>query len=586
MTGKTTYRLGASTVAEPLINKWAAWSHLVPPVPASLHLKRYQMALLRSYLADPRAHAMACLDPKLRSGRFVDIPEHRAAEVEQLLAETEMTLRENLVLADCVIEFQNYLASRAKGESLDPYYDHLPDALRGYVELMYDYYNHPIARFIESLLYESRYFKKEIQSLRIFQQKRDNSRPFIMNTPRLSQTDQIDWSVPFDSPATDEFFKLESVAQPLGYIRELLGLHPSDESLLLPLLTEEGKPPREECNSSAVRVRYLGHACVLVEYNGVSVLTDPVIGVMPSEGGIERFTYDDLPEKIDYVVITHNHHDHFSPEALLRLRHRTRCLVVPRSFGIFYGDISLKLLARKIGFKNVVELENLETIDAGDVQIISVPFMGEHADLPHSKTAYVVRAGGQQILFGADSDCLDPRMYERLRRILGPVETVFLGMECVGAPLTWSCGPFFPVEPERKHEQSRRYKGSDSTRAISMLQAIGATRIFVYAMGLEPWFESLLGLAYAPDALQIKEASRLLAESRRSGFEEARLLSGRCDLYLPARASHQYAPAGDSNTDREPDVALAGDRQAEIYEAAEAAMSLSDDSEDQFIFDS
>ena len=585
MSGKTKYHLRASTAAEPLINKWVAWSHLIPPVPASLHLKRYQLALLESYLSDPAAHTTACKEPKLRCGRFVDIPEHRAVEVEQLVAETRTKLQDNLRLADSVIEFQNYLATHAKGESLDPFYDRLPDTLRGYVELIYDYYNHSIVRFVESLLYESPYFKRELQSLRILRQKRDNARPFIMNTPRLSQPDQIDWAVAFDDPSADEFFKLESLPKPLGYIRELLNLKPSDDSLLLPLLTEDDKQRREEWDGSAVRVRYLGHACVLVEHNGVSVLTDPVIGVMPSEGGIERFTYDDLPQRIDYVIITHNHHDHFSPEALLRLRHRTECLVVPRSFGVFYGDISLKLLARKIGFKNVIELESLESIKSPDVEIISVPFMGEHADLPHSKTAYVVRAGGQQLLFGADSDCLDLRMYEDLRRILGPIETVFLGMECVGAPLSWSCGPFLPNRPERKHDQSRRYKGCDSTRALRMLQAIGAKRIFVYAMGLEPWFECLLGLAYTQDAPQIKEASRLLAEARSIGFEEAMLLSGRCDIYLPVRAAQMHAPIGHPGIGASAGPVIAQSGADNSYLSREASGTLSDDKEDQFIFD-
>lgn len=584
MTRKRVYRLGASMAVEPLLNRWLAWSHLIPPIPASLHLRRYQLPLLQSYLKDPGVHAAACKDPKLRSGRLVDIPERKAAEIERLLAETESKLRDNLKLAEYVIDFQNYLANRVKGESLDPYYDHLPDALRGYVELIYDYYDHPIVRFNESLLYESRYFKKEIQSLRIFQQKRDDSRPFIMNTPRLMQSDQIDWDVSFDNPAVNEFFRVESVAQPLGYIRELLSATPASDSLLLSLLTEDIKPTRSEWREEAVRIRYLGHACVLVEYNGISVLTDPVIGVMPSEGGIDRFTYDDLPEKIDYALITHNHHDHFNPEALLRLRYRTECLVVPRSSGIFYGDISLKLLAGKIGFKNVVELENLQVIDAGDVKIISVPFMGEHADLPHSKTAYVVCAGGHQILFGADSDCLDSRMYEHLHRILGPIETVFLGMECVGAPLTWSCGPFLPVEPEREREQSRRYKGCDSRRAIGMLEAIGAKRIFVYAMGLEPWFEPILGLAYTPEAPQIKEASRLLAESRRRRFEEARLLSGREEFYLPIRALQRHPTAADQAIGGEFDISFAEEQKSEMEEFCEPA--ISHDSEDQFIFDS
>jgi L-ascorbate metabolism protein UlaG (beta-lactamase superfamily) len=526
------YRLAASTVAEPLINKWVAWAHTVAPIPSSLHLQHYQIKLLQSYLKDPQVHVQTCQNPKLRSGAFVDVPKERAGEVKELMETMLVEQSDNLKLATSLMEFQDYLVKEARGQSLDPYYEKVPAPLRGYVELVYDYYHRPIIRFFEGLLYESPYYKKSLQSLKIFQQTSDSSRAFIMSTPRLAERDQLDWKVPFDSPQVEEFFRLDSVPQPLGYIRELLGLTPEDDALLMPLLTEKPVAPYEKWDQEGVRLRYFGHACVLIEWNGNSVLTDPCIGIMPSEGGVERFTYADLPEKIDYVLITHNHHDHFCLETLLRLRHRIDCLVVPRSSGVFYGDLSLKLMAQKLGFRNVVELETMEAIALPGGEIVSVPFLGEHGDLPHSKTGYVVRAGGEQVLFGADSDCLDQRMYEHIRRVLGPIETVFLGMECVGAPLSWGCGSFFPVKPDPIHERTRRYKGCDSARGLKILETVGAKRVYNYAMGLEPWLEHLLGLAYTEDATQLKESGKFIAGARQEGLLEAELLSGRCEKFL------------------------------------------------------
>lgn len=543
MSTEPVYRLASSTAVEPLVNKWVAWAHIVPPVPSSLHLQHYQIKLLESYLKDPKVHVQACQTPKLRSGPFVDIPEERAGEVRSFLEETRLRQKQNIELANSTIEFQNYLVKEAKGQSLEPYYRKLPQAMRGYVELIYDYYNRATMRFFENLLYDSPYYDKGLQSLRIFNQRSDNSRQFIMSTPRLPQADQIDWVVPFESHLIDDLFKLDYSPRPLGYIREILGLSAAEDHLLLPLLSSEPVQPAEKWTGPGVRIRYIGHASVLIEWNGVSILTDPHIGLMPSEGGIERLTYDDLPEKIDYVLITHNHHDHFSIESLLRLRHRIECLVVPQSFGIYYGDISLKLLARKIGFKNIIALETLESIPIPDGKIIAIPFMGEHADLAHGKTAFVVRAGSEQMLFAADSNCLDEQMYENIRRVIGPIETVFLGMECVGAPLSWSCGPFFPQKPEPSHEKSRRYNGCDSTRGLKLLEAVGAQRIFIYAMGLEPWFESLLGLAYTEDATQIKESKRLLSMAHEEGFMQAKLLSGKSEIFLSGQPETQAETA-------------------------------------------
>lgn len=568
------YRLGTSTVVEPLVNRWAAWAHLVPPVASSLHLQHYQLNLLQSYLDDPKFHVQACRDRKLRSGPFVDIPSERAPEVAELLASTRARMADNLELATSLMEFHKQIVREATGHSLEPYYQQLPESLQGYVELIYDYFNRPIVRVFESLLYESKYYHRELQSLRLFKHTNDDARPFIMSTPRLPAEGQVDWELPFESSQLDEFFKLDGAPRPLGLIRELLGLPVAREKELLPLLTREPAPPRAEWNEPAVRVRYIGHACVLVEWKGVAILTDPYIGAVPAEGGLERFTYEDLPERIDYVLITHNHHDHFCLETLLRLRRRIGCLVVPKSSGVFYGDMSLKLLAQKVGFKNVVELESLGSIPLPGGEIVAIPFLGEHADLPHSKSAFVVRAGNEQMLFGADSDCLDRRMYEHVRRILGPVQTIFLGMECVGAPLSWSAGAFLPAKPERSQDQSRRYKGCDSSRALEILEALEAERIFIYAMGMEPWLEHLLGLGYTPDAVQILESNKLLIDTRERGFAVTERLYGKRDIHF------SEFPAGQRLTPRRPSTP------AEEQVPAPATVRESrEELEGEFIFD-
>ena len=541
MSNEQVYHLGLSTVAEPLVNRWVAWSHVLAPVAGSLHLQHYQLRLMQSYLDYPQTHVEMCKNPKLRSGPFMDIPAERAGEVSALMASTKVKQKLNLNLAESLREFHNYLIKEATGQSLEPFYKELPSPLRGYVELVYDYYNHPSVKFFESLLYESPYYNKYLQSLRLFRQIDEGVRPFIMSTPRLPQSEQIEWAVPFDSPQVDEFFKLDLVPQPLAYIREILKLNEADDALLLSLLSDRSRESYRSWDASEVRLRYFGHACVLVEWNGISVLTDPYIGMMPGEKDVDCFTYADLPDKLNYVLITHNHHDHFCLETLLRLRHRIGCLVVPRNSGIFYGDLSLKLLAQKIGFTNVVELDALESIILPSGEIIAIPFMGEHADLPHSKTGYIVRAGNEQILFAADSNCLDRRMYEHVQRILGPLETVFLGMECVGAPLSWSGGAFLGIKPEPSHEQSRRYNGCDAARGLELLEAVGARRVFNYAMGLEPWLEHLLGLAYTEDSIQLKESGELLSQARQKGFLEAKLLYGKFEFILANKSRRPVA---------------------------------------------
>lgn len=533
MSRERLYRLASSTVIEPLVGRWSAWSYLISPVPASLHLVNYQMKTIQSYLDDPAAHVKAAADPEFIGGPFIEAPPSRAGEIKSLL-EDERRQGARIEFANQITEFQNWLVAQAKGQCLEPYYELIADCLRGYVELVYDYYNRPSVRFLESLLYESEYYDRSLQSFRIWRMERDQTRPFFMSTPRLREPADVEWVMPFDDARVDNLFKLDAAPKPLGFIRELLGLMPADDERLLPMLSQQPAVAPQKWTEPTIRIRYFGHACVLVEWNGLSVLTDPFISAVPSQQGISRFTFADLPERIDYALITHNHQDHFALEALLRLRHRIEHLVVPKSYGLLYGDISLKLMAQKLRFKNVIELDSMESIRLPEGEIIAVPFLGEHGDLAHAKTAYVVRVRDEQMLFAADSDFLESRIYEKVRKQLGSIRTVFLGTECVGAPLTWVCGSLFPKKLDYRDEQTRRFHGCDSKAAMSLLETVNAERIYNYAMGLEPWVAHLLGLALSDDSPQFKESEKLLAKARGRGMLWAERLFGKREMYIDA----------------------------------------------------
>src|ERR1043165_9014325 len=555
------YRLAESTLIEPLVNSWHAWTFLITPVPASLHLVHYQIPTMESYLSSPDTHAAAYCDPALICGPFIGVAPERAREVGDLLESTKRKQSGLLRLAKAVSEFHDWIVREAKGQSLEPYYQKAPEELRGYFELIYDYYNRPTVRFLEGILYESDYYDPGLQSLRLSRLVSEGSRKFFISTPRVLNRGEIDWTIPFADARIDELYRLDFEPQPLAYIGKRLGLSAAEDEVLLPLLTEQPAPDKETetGNGTKPRIRYIGHACVLIEWKGVTILTDPFIPVMPVEGGISRLTFQDLPRKIDYVLITHNHQDHFSLESLLRLRHRIGCLVVPRTFGISYGDVSLKLLLRKLGFKNVSELDTFESIALPDGEIVAMPFLGEHADLPHGKTAYMVRAGDERILFGADSDCLERRMYDIVRQKWGRIQTVFLGTEHIGAPLDWVYGPMLE-EPLPQYKKTRRQHGCDAGAGLDILEAVGAKRLYNYAMGLEPWMEYMLGLGLHDESPQIKESDKLLAKARRRGLLTAERTCGTMEVQLdhaPAFAYWQLQlggtlPSLDLNPGRKP----------------------------------
>lgn len=532
MKNEPIYRLAESTLVEPLVNCWSAWPYLIAPVPASLHLLRYQLPLLQSYLDNPAFHVAASQDPSFAGGAFVNIAADRVSEVMALLSGARKNLSHNLELAQSILEFQNWLVAHAEGLSLAPFYDRIPKPLRGYVELVYDYFNRPSLRFFENLLYRSHYYNSSLQSLRLSRLDQDSCRSFFLNSPRLMEEDQIDWRTPFDAPQVDQLFMLDTQPQSFNVICQILGLDDQSRNCLSSMLTEELWIPPERWEGNSMRIRYFGHACLLIESEGISILTDPLIAVTPVKGGLERFSFGDLPEKIDYALITHNHPDHNCMETLLRLRHRVECLVVPQPSGILYGDPSLKLLAHRIGFRNVVEMDVLENLPLPDGGITAIPFLGEHADLAHAKTGYVIRSGKRTLLIGADSDCIDKQVYKNVYQCIGRVETVFLGTESVGAPLSWIYGPLLPKRPSRKEEESRRQHGCDARRAIDILETLGANRLYLYGMGLEPWLEHILGLGGKKNSPQWLESEALLAQARARRFKEAERLYGKAEIIL------------------------------------------------------
>jgi hypothetical protein len=254
------------------------------------------------------------------------------------------------------------------------------------------------------------------------------------------------------------------------------------------------------------------------------VLIDPMFAFdRPQDGG--GLTFHDLPDFVDYVFISHFHHDHFCPEHLLQLRGRVGRFLVPRNNAASLADPSMERALNALGHHNVTVMDPLDEIALPDDDlIVSVPFLGEHADLDiHSKHAMFLRMRGQRLLFVADSDCKDRALYRRLARRLGPIDVLFVGMECEGAPLTWLYGPYLSSSVNRKDDESRRLSGSDCGRAMSLVEECGCQEVFVYAMGQDPWVKYLSGLEGYSGSKQSEEAERFITQCRATGIRAHRL---------------------------------------------------------------
>jgi L-ascorbate metabolism protein UlaG (beta-lactamase superfamily) len=530
MTDKKLY-LKPNVVMEPLVDKWYAWSHLVSPATAAMNIVGRHLTIIDSYLSAPSIHAEAVLNPKMRGGPFMDFGGGRVEEVKELQQQTFQKQDRMIQFAKAVRDLDKLLATEAKGFGLEAVYEKVPAILKGYVELFYDRHNNPGFRFFESLLYNSEYYKKDMQSIALWVTNNDE-RPFCLSTPRLEEKDVLHLEIPFDHPGIDELAKMKRAPQTLGFIKAMLGIPASKEALFETFFTETPPPTYQRYTGDKIRMRYFGHACILIETKDISILVDPVVSYYGYESSVEHFSDGDLPDTIDYVLITHNHQDHILFETLLPLRHKMKNLIVPRTNSGKLEDPDLKLMFNNVGFNNVIAVEEMETIRFEDAIITGLPFMGEHSDLNIlTKACYFVQIGQFKLIFLADSRISEAALYKHIHKQIGNVDVLFIGMECDGAPLTWLYGPLLTKKLARDMDGSRRLAGSDCAKGLSLVEIFNPKELYVYAMGQEPWLEFISSIKYTDDSNPIVQSNKLVKLCEDRGMIAERLYGEKEILY-------------------------------------------------------
>ena len=92
------------------------------------------------------------------------------------------------------------------------------------------------------------------------------------------------------------------------------------------------------------QVTWIGHATVLVQYQGINVLTDPIFSeraspfsfMGPKRSAPPSVRIDQLPP-IDFVLISHNHYDHLDEYTVKTIGDRTTW-VVPLGYRQWFAD--------------------------------------------------------------------------------------------------------------------------------------------------------------------------------------------------------------------------------------------------------
>lgn len=156
-------------------------------------------------------------------------------------------------------------------------------------------------------------------------------------------------------------------------------------------------------NSQEMVITWVGHSTFLIQIAGVNILTDPVFGNLSLF--LRRFcppgvSVENLPP-IDYILLSHNHHDHMDSDTLMQLkRHSPEAVyLVP------IGDAAWFM---RRDFKNVHEFTWWELYMASGVKFTFLParHWSQRGIFDYNKSlwgSWMIECAGQTIYFAGDT---------------------------------------------------------------------------------------------------------------------------------------------------------------------------------------
>jgi L-ascorbate metabolism protein UlaG (beta-lactamase superfamily) len=182
--------------------------------------------------------------------------------------------------------------------------------------------------------------------------------------------------------------------------------------------------------SSGLRATWLGHSTVLVEIDGVRVLTDPVWGPRASPtrlAGPKRFqpvpvALRNVP--IDVVVVSHDHYDHLDYPTIRELAKRDVPIVTSLGVGAH-------LEAWGVRPERIIELDWWEShsVPGTEVTVTAAPsqhFSGRGLKDRNATlwSSIVIRSPRHAVFFSGDTGLTT--QYSEIRDRLGPFDLVML----------------------------------------------------------------------------------------------------------------------------------------------------------------
>lgn len=248
---------------------------------------------------------------------------------------------------------------------------------------------------------------------------------------------------------------------------------------------------------------WLGHSTLLLNVDGIQIITDPVLVKGITLLGPWRYsgppvlTPDQIPEA-HIAIISHNHFDHLNEYTLRRIHDRVKRFVTPIGVG---GD----LVKCGIPPKKIVELDWWEEYeDPAGVRLTATPaqhFSGRGmTDRDRTLWAsFVIQGANHKVFFGGDSGYFEG--FKRIGEKCGPFDICFI--ETGAYSRYWHAVHMFPEEAVQAHIDLRG----------TVLHPI---HWGTFNLSLHAWYDPM---------------RRLAAEARKKGVQTATPVQGETTVY-------------------------------------------------------
>lgn len=216
----------------------------------------------------------------------------------------------------------------------------------------------------------------------------------------------------------------------------------------------------------ALTIDFIGHSSVVIELDGVRLLTDPVTrGRVGPLRRVEPVPARDRLRDIDAVLISHLHWDHLDVPSLRDLG-RDTAIFVPTGAGAWM---------RAAGFGDVREITVGESASVGDTVVLAVPAVHSGFRPPLGPTApplgFVVH-GSRSVYFAGDTD-----LFEGMGQLGEPIDLALIPVWGWGPTLGRGASTSTRCERPRRCASSARGPSCRSTGAhTGRMRSDGSSR--------------------------------------------------------------------------------------------------------------